>query len=170
MLKFKKIAILTLFAFLGAGFPFLDNISLAKKGFFSLEAAPRSSRRGNKNSKKAEKKAETKNTKNPSGDSGFLVDNDKTKDYMPDIYRCPDCGYEQDESGFCPDHSTLKLIKIISAPKDPLAPAELDGNEDILVDVPLNLEFRKDDLEAKKEESKEKTVADKLKKQTKKSK
>ena len=75
---------------------------------------------------------------------------------MPDIYRCPDCGYEQDEAGFCPDHTTLELVKIISDVKNPLTPSELDGNEDILVDVPLNIDFKKDELEKKVDESESK--------------
>lgn len=168
LLKIKKTAILTLFAFIGAGFPFLDNFELILKDSYRLEAAQKSSKKTSKRFKKAEKKTEDKTDKNASENSDFLADNERAKDYMPDIYRCPDCGYEQDESGFCPDHPALKLIKIISTPKDPLAPAELDGNEDILVDVPLNLEFRKDELEVKVEESGE--AADKSSKKPKKSK
>jgi hypothetical protein len=75
----------------------------------------------------------------------FLKEEEANVKYMPDIFRCPECGYEQDEPGFCPDHNKIELIKIISKARDPLAPPELDGNEDIIVDIPLkNLEFRKE--------------------------
>lgn len=80
-------------------------------------------------------------------DNLFLKEEKANLQYMPDIYRCPECGYEQDEPGSCPDHNKIELIKIISKARDPLAPAELDGNEDIIVDIPLkNLEFRKETI------------------------
>lgn len=159
MFNLKKISILTLLFVFGAGFCFLDNFSISIGSLSPVEAARKAKKTGNK-SKKTEKKSETnKNTETLSDDSSFLIDNEKAKDYMPDIFRCPDCGYEQDEEGYCPDHSSLKLVKIISNPNDPLAPQELDGNEDILVDVPLNIEFKKDELEEKVKE--EKATADK---------
>lgn len=153
MIKFRNIAILTLLSFCGAGFSILDNFGSDLRSKFSVEAASKKKSKKAKSStnKKTEKKAEE--AKESQDDSELLVDNELARNYMPDIYRCPDCGYEQDEPGFCPDHVTLELIKIISAPKDPLAPAELDGNEDILVDVPLNIQFKKDQIEEKKEES-----------------
>ena len=148
---------MTLFAFVGAGFSFLDNWNL---GFekVSLEAARKQPKKSNEHSDKSAKKVSSKKKTEEvkaTEDYGFLMDDPSSRNYMPDIYRCPDCGYEQDEPGFCPDHITLELVKIISNPKDPLAPAEYDGNEDILVDIPLNLEFKKDNIEAKPEEEQE---------------
>ncbi len=169
MFKFKTICILTLLVFSSAGFSFLDDFSSNLIAKSRVEAARRSRKsKSNSNSKKTEKKEDKKSEKEDNNDLGLLQDNDKSKDYMPDIYRCPDCGYEQDEPGFCPDHTTLELIKIISNPNDPLSPTELDGNEDILVDVPLNIDFKKDELELKKED--EKTKESNSKKTTQKSK
>lgn len=154
MNKFKGILILTLLVFAGAGFSFLDDFDCLKSSYSKIEAA-RKSRKNNKKNEKSNTSSQKKEEKSAKKDSdSFLPDNDNAKSYMPDIYRCPDCGYEQDEAGFCPDHVTLELVKIISNPKDPMAPNELDGNEDILVDVPLNIVFKKDDLEAKKTEEK----------------
>ncbi len=67
----------------------------------------------------------------------FLPEAADNQTYLPDIFRCPECGYEQDEPGTCPDHGETELIKVLSKGKNPLAPPELDGNEDLLVDVPL---------------------------------
>ncbi len=157
MFKYKRIVLITLLVFGSAGFSFLDDFSLNNPSSV-LEAA----RRSNKNSsskkssssksKKSESKTETSKDTDDSSNNELLMDNEKSRDYMPDIFRCPDCGYEQDEAGFCPDHTTLELVKIISDVKNPLAPSELDGNEDILVDVPLNIDFKKDDLEKKNDE------------------
>lgn len=152
----KKINIISLalfFIIACTGLPCLDAIISCDFFNFSKAEAARKNKKSSKNSKKSSK-TETKSTeKNESNeDLGLLVDSDKTKSYMPDIYRCSECGYEQDEEGFCPDHSTLKLVKIISNQNDPLAPAELDGNEDILVDIPLNIQFKKDDIESDKTE------------------
>lgn len=75
----------------------------------------------------------------------FLPDQENL-DFMPDIFRCPDCGYEQDEPGFCPDHIEVSLIRVPDKNRDPLAPPELDGNEDLIVDIPLRgIQFRKDE-------------------------
>ena len=178
MYKFRYISIITLLVFAGAGFSVLDNLSLPFiKNASRLEAARRSkkSNKSNKSDKKSESKKDS-NEKLNEDDSGFLADKDKARSYMPDIYRCPDCGYEQDEEGYCPDHATLELVKVISNPKDPMAPSELDGNEDILVDVHLNIVFKKDEIEAKKkdekasEDSKNKSTNNKSSKKTKKSK
>ena len=177
MLNYKRIAIITLLVFGSAGFSFLDEHNLFI-GSSRLEAARRNSRKSSNNSSSSKtKKAESKNeskSEEPE-DTDLLMDNEKSRAYMPDIFRCPDCGYEQDEPGFCPDHTTLELVKIISDAKNPLAPSELDGNEDILVDVPLNINFKKDDLDKKVEEKKsneeEKKTSDKKNdKSTKKSK
>ena len=164
--------VITLLVFASAGFSLLDNLDYARNCFSRLEAARKSNK--NNKAKKADKKSSAKkqesNTSKES-DTGFIQDNDKSKGYMPDIYRCPDCGYEQDESGYCPDHVTLELVKVISNPKDPMAPSELDGNEDILVDVPLNIQFKKDEIEAKKTEEKSSVdTNNKSSKKTKKSK
>ena len=150
MFKYKSVILIALFAFCGAGFSFFGESIASDSLGSSLYAA---SKRTKKNSKKSEKKAdeEKKETKKED-DSELLQDNEKSRDYMPDIYRCPDCGYEQDEAGFCPDHVSLALVKVITDNKDPLAPSEYDGNEDILVDVPLNIQFKKDEIESKKNE------------------
>lgn len=150
MVKFRYIAILTLLSFCGAGFSILDNSGSDLREKYSASAASkRNSKKNKKESKKSEKKDDVEEKKE---DTELLMDNELARDYMPDIYRCPDCGYEQDEPGYCPDHVSLELIKIISDPKDPLAPSELDGNEDILVDIPLNIQFKKDQIEEKKED------------------
>lgn len=157
MFKYKRIALITLLVFGSAGFSFLDGFN-----FNSASSVLEAARRSNKNSsskktssktKKNESKKETAKNTDDSSNNELLMDNEKSRDYMPDIFRCPDCGYEQDEAGFCPDHTTLELVKIISDIKNPLAPSELDGNEDILVDVPLNIDFKKDELEKKDEDT-----------------
>ncbi len=180
MFKYKSIAIITLLVFGSAGFSILDDFTFIRKS--SLEAARRSrntdkkkttSKSSSKTSSNTKKTDSTEEVDKQSESSDFLADNDKAKSYMPDIYRCPDCGYEQDEAGFCPDHTTLELVKVISDVNSPLAPSELDGNEDILVDVPLHIEFKKDELETKKEEEKtdtNKKSDDKSSKKSKKSK
>ncbi len=176
MFKYKSIAIITLLVFGSAGFSFLDDLTFIRKS--SLEAARRSrntdkKKTTSKTSSKTKKADSTEEADKQSENSDFLADNEKAKSYMPDIYRCPDCGYEQDEPGFCPDHTTLELVKVISNVNNPLAPSELDGNEDILVDVPLHIEFKKDELEKKKEEEKtdtKKKSEDKSSKKSKKSK
>ena len=163
MFKYKSIAIITLLVFGSAGFSFLDDFNLNSDSSV-LYAARRTNRNSNKSSSSSNKnssktkKSESKSKSSEKIDDSslnndLLMDNEKSRDYMPDIYRCPDCGYEQDEAGFCPDHTTLELVKIISDVKNPLAPSELDGNEDILVDVPLNIDFKKDELEKKTEDT-----------------
>ena len=37
-----------------------------------------------------------------------------------------------------------------------MAPQELDGNEDILVDFPLNIQFKKDEIEKKEDDKADK--------------
>ena len=166
MFNYKNIAIITLLVFGSAGFSFLDDFNLNSDSSV-LYAARRTNRNSNKSSSSSNKnssktkKSESKSKSSEKIDDSslnndLLMDNEKSRDYMPDIYRCPDCGYEQDEAGFCPDHTTLELVKIISDVKNPLAPSELDGNEDILVDVPLNIDFKKDELEKKVDESESK--------------
>lgn len=80
----------------------------------------------------------------PSSESrDFLFDRVKDLDFMPNIFRCLDCGYEQDQEGFCPDHTETSLIIVPDRTRDPLEPVELDGNEDLIVDMPLSgLKFR----------------------------
>ncbi|MBI3039474.1 hypothetical protein HYY75_10610, partial [bacterium] len=73
----------------------------------------------------------------------FLKEPEENQAYLPDIYRCPECGYEQDEEGTCPDHDN-PLVLVLSKGKNPLEPPEVDGNEDLLVDFPITgLTFRK---------------------------
>ena len=152
MLNLKKTCILTLLIFFGAGFSFLDDFDFSFKKLSIAEAARKSKKSSNK--KKSEKKTDVEKSDNSSNDDDLLLmDNEKAKSYMPDIFRCPDCGYEQDEEGYCPDHTTLELVKVISKDNNPLAPKELDGNEDILVDVPLNINFKRDKLEKMKNEN-----------------
>lgn len=106
-------------------------------------------------SKKSNKKPDSKNDKIKVGadDLGHLPEPDLAKNYVPDIYRCPDCGYEQDVSGTCPDHPTVDLVIIRDKARNPLAPVEYDGNEDIIVDIPLkNVVFKKEILEENKAE------------------
>lgn len=115
-------------------------------------------------SKKSNKKSGSKNEKTKSSpqdaasalspdDLGHLPEPDLAKNYVPDIYRCPDCGYEQDVSGTCPDHTTVDLVIIRDKARNPLAPVEYDGNEDIIVDIPLkNVVFKKEILEENKAE------------------
>lgn len=82
-----------------------------------------------------------KNSDSPeSGDEGedlFLREGKDNQKFLPDIFRCPECGYEQDEPGTCPDHDESALILVRSKGKNPLEPSEVDGNEDIIVDIPL---------------------------------
>lgn len=76
------------------------------------------------------KKAEAKKQ-----DSVFLPEKEETEQYTPDLWRCPDCGYEQDEAGICPDHA--ELVQVLAKGKNPFEAPELDGNEDLIVDIPL---------------------------------
>ncbi|NLM18183.1 MAG: hypothetical protein GX221_10745 [Candidatus Riflebacteria bacterium] len=67
---------------------------------------------------------------------------EKKRIFFPDIYRCPECGYEQDIPGKCPDHPFSDLLKTFAKTQNPLEPTELDGNEDLIADIPLsNLTF-----------------------------
>ncbi|MGM0598231.1 MAG: hypothetical protein ACQETH_00320 [Candidatus Rifleibacteriota bacterium] len=118
-----------LVALLGAGTP----------AGFSVRAAEQQ--------KTEEETDENEEMLDESSENLFLKEEKANVKYMPDIYRCPECGYEQDHPGSCPDHNKIELIKIISESRDPMAPPELDGNEDIIVDIPLkNLEFRKETI------------------------
>ncbi|PKL46355.1 MAG: hypothetical protein CVV42_16705 [Candidatus Riflebacteria bacterium HGW-Riflebacteria-2] len=143
----KRYFTIALFAVVGAGFSGL--------GVFPLETARRafaqvSQREASSNSEKKKVRAKKKTAKDQpvevkQEEPMFLQEAANTASFMPDIYRCPECGYEQDEEGYCPDHSAIALVKVLSAGRDPLAPSELDGNEDIIVDIPLkNIEFRKE--------------------------
>ena len=77
-------------------------------------------------------------------ESLFLPEPDQSQAYTPEIFRCAECGYEQDELGVCPDHESNQLILVLSKGKNPLEPPEVDGNEDLLVDIPLtNVTFKK---------------------------
>lgn len=83
----------------------------------------------------------------------FLPDTEENREFLPELFRCSECGYEQDEEGYCPDHTEIELIKILSRGRDPLEPPELDGNEDIIVDIPLRgLQFRKPSVATTSEE------------------
>ena len=70
-------------------------------------------------------------------DGLFLPESPENQPFVTELFRCPDCGYEQDESGFCPDHDQQDLAQVLSEGKNPLEPPDVDGNEDILVDIPL---------------------------------
>ena len=83
----------------------------------------------------------------------FLPDAEENRDFLPELFRCSECGYEQDEEGSCPDHTEIELIKVLSRGRDPLEPPELDGNEDIIVDIPMRgMQFRKAPLATDTEE------------------
>lgn len=91
--------------------------------------------------KKAVEKKEAADTEK--GESLFLPETAENKAHVTELYRCPDCGYEQDETGFCPDHDEQALTLVLSQGRNPLEPAEVDGNEDLLVDLPLSgLQFK----------------------------
>lgn len=142
----KCIKTLALLALVGAGFSFFDHIaSFHVQQVFAADVVEKAPRKKGEATKKSEARNKKKEEKKLEEDSIFLKDTEKTIDYLPEIFRCPECGYEQDFAGNCPDHNTLELIKVLSPGRDPLEPAELDGNEDIIVDIPLkNLQFRKE--------------------------
>lgn len=130
-----RVALFVLTLAVSAGFSYngLSAQSTAKDTGKGKKAASR---------KKADAEEEKKKA---SGEDLFLTEQAANANFLPDIYRCAECGYEQDEPGFCPDHTEAELVKVPARGRDPLEPVELDGNEDILVDIPLrNLEFRKD--------------------------
>jgi hypothetical protein len=129
----KKFLTITLLTLMGAGFSFsfLSVVSAAEK----------------KEKSKAKTKTKTETTETEEEPDLFLQESKQNVEFLPDIYKCPECGYEQDEPGSCPDHNDMELVKVLSKGRDPLEPSELDGNEDIIVDIPLkNLEFRKDNI------------------------
>lgn len=110
-------------------------------------AADREARKGDEassaESKKRREKTSDKEKKTDSteaeesGEDLFLREGKENQKFLPDIFRCPECGYEQDEPGTCPDHDESVLILVRSKGKNPLEPSEVDGNEDIVVDIPL---------------------------------
>lgn len=140
----KSLRLLTLLAILGAGFSSLDSIpQFAMTTRLVAAPAAKETRRVTRKKKKAE--SDKKDSAQVDEDSRFLKDTEKTVAFLPEIFRCPECGYEQDEPGICPDHNTFELIKILTRGRDPLEPAEFDGNEDLIVDIPLkDLQFKKD--------------------------
>ncbi|MBU1107891.1 MAG: hypothetical protein KKB51_14555 [Candidatus Riflebacteria bacterium] len=142
--KKSRCFLIALLAFTGAGLSCFDIVSLEPaRRVFAQEASKKretsaSKRKGKKVSKDQPVEVEQQ-------EPMFLQETDKTATFLPEIYRCPECGYEQDEEGKCPDHTAIALVKVLSAGRDPLAPSELDGNEDIIVDIPLkNIEFKKE--------------------------
>ena len=144
-LQNKSIKMLTLLAVIGAGFSSFDSfpqIELGRKAFAQTV--------NKKKTGKKKKKTETTkqaSEKSEDEDSLFLKEAEKAREFLPDIFRCPECGYEQDEPGTCPDHNTMELVKVLARGRDPLEPAELDGNEDIIVDIPLkDLQFKKENV------------------------
>lgn len=144
--KSKTMILLTLLAFLGAGFSYQARL-LAEKA--------EKAKAGGKAKKTASSKKEVVDETVKDEDL-FLKEEEVNLKFLPDIYRCSECGYEQDEPGYCPDHNEVELIKVLAKGRDPLEPSELDGNEDILVDIPLkNLEFRKDAVLSTASESQE---------------
>ena len=95
--------------------------------------------------KKSEKatEAEDKDKEAPDDDL-FLAETKENQTWLPDLFRCPECGYEQDESGTCPDHLETTLVLVRVEGKNPLEPPEVDGNEDLIVDMPVTgLVFKK---------------------------
>jgi len=142
----KRYFAIALFAVAGTGFSVLDVIPLEPaRRVFAQDSKTKTAATRDKDKARTRKGGKDKPVEVKEQEPMFLQEADKSASFMPDIYRCPECGYEQDEEGSCPDHTTIALVKILSAGRDPLAPAELDGNEDIIVDVPLkNIEFRKE--------------------------
>lgn len=135
--------LIALFAVCGAGFSGLDIVSFEPARRVFAQESRREAKKTSKSKSKKTDKSQPVEVKIE--EPMFLQESDATVSFMPDIYRCPECGYEQDEEGFCPDHTAIALVKVLSAGRDPLAPSVLDGNEDIIVDVPLkNIEFRKE--------------------------
>lgn len=130
-------------------------------GFSQVEAASKDTRKNSESAVKPEKSSKkTRSRRSKKGEekveeseeeeeeakeeSIFLAESEESQKYVPDIFRCADCGYEQDEPGKCPDHERDPLVQVISMGKNPLEPPEVDGNEDILTDLPLTgLKFRK---------------------------
>ncbi len=105
------------------------------------EKTPRREKKEKKEKKEEKEKDEEKEGKK---DQLFLPEPDDSQTYVPEIFRCSECGYEQDEPGKCPDHDETELIMVRSKGRNPLEPPEVDGNEDIAVDFPLtNLMFKK---------------------------
>ncbi len=106
----------------------------------SRDAISRSKERKAKDTKKEAKKSEDEQEKE---ESLFLPETADNQSHVVELYRCPDCGYEQDEPGTCPDHDEQQLVQVLSQGKSPFEPAEVDGNEDLLVDLPLSgLQFK----------------------------
>ncbi len=137
----KALFVVTLLITIGAGFSYETRVLAQLQ---NEKESPKSKKSSDKEKKKNKKKQKADEAKK-GDDELFLKEEEANARFMPDIFRCPECGYEQDEPGFCPDHDKIELIKVLSRGRDPLEPTELDGNEDILVDVPLkNLEFRKE--------------------------
>jgi hypothetical protein len=151
----KKVKLLTALFFLTFTFTFG---TLAEPSF----GATKQDKKPKKPSK-TQKPSKSDGKKQESASSDYLPESDLAKDYIPEIYRCPECGYEQDSPGLCPDHSLIQLALIVDRTKNPLAPTEYDGNEDILVDIPLkNLVFKKEQLSDEATDS-EDTANDKAK-------
>ena len=106
----------------------------------TLQAAGRAS---SSDSKKRQEKTVAKEKEGDAVDAAetgedlFLREGKENQKFLPDIYRCPECGYEQDEPGTCPDHDESALVLVRSKGKNPLEPSDVDGNEDIVVDIPL---------------------------------
>ncbi len=159
LLKRNKILIfLVLFVFGGTiAEPLLIKCSTESESCkFGLYAARK--KRNNNSKKKKQTEEKKQETAEKADESDYLTDQEEALEYVPDIYRCAECGYEQDTPGTCPDHTTAELVKIADKARNPLAPVEYDGNEDIIVDIPLkNVVFRKEQLveEKKSEESTE---------------
>lgn len=133
----KVLLTTTLIALLGAGF-----------SYYSPLLASTKAARAEKGKKSAKKKSDSADKTVDVGIDDkelFLRESEVNVQFLPDIFKCPECGYEQDEEGFCPDHNEAELVKVLAKGRDPLEPSEFDGNEDIVVDIPLkNLEFRKE--------------------------
>jgi hypothetical protein len=117
----------------------------------STARGTRTNARSSKTDRKTDKKKEAGKGKDAKAkeeekkqESLFLAEPDENQAYVPEIFRCGECGYEQDEPGNCPDHALAPLTLVLSKGKNPLEPTEVDGNEDLLVDIPLTgLAFKK---------------------------
>lgn len=157
--KFKILLLISIFVMGDSMFSLPFRSADCTSGILSAKEKSKtkqSSKKTKKSGSKTEKtKASAKNVDSPKSadDSEYLPEPELAKDYVPNIYRCPECGYEQDVVGTCPDHATIDLVLIRDKARNPLAPAEYDGNEDIIVDIPLkNVVFKKEILEDDKTE------------------
>ncbi|MBF0499380.1 MAG: hypothetical protein HQM09_04570 [Candidatus Riflebacteria bacterium] len=148
----RRISLLLVFGLLLVADPAVNLLQAASKSRDASTSGERT-KRGGTSSRDTDSKKKSKDKDKSDASSGdkkkedeelFLVESKENQAYLPDIYRCPECGYEQDETGTCPDHDDTELVLVRSKGKNPLEPPEVDGNEDLIVDMPVTgLAFKK---------------------------